>query len=220
MDTQEWQRIPFRPQVLRLISRLTSRVFLSKEMARDSQWLQIAEDYYVDSFVAVRMLRYWPPFLQPLAYWLSPQCRKLRNKFAMASELLRPLEESHLRRKRKALEAGLAMPEPQDTVGMMLDATEGQGIDIPCGQLFLTAASLHTTTELVTQTIFELAGKPHLIDALRQEVTSVVGGPGITKASLYQLKLMDSLLKEVQRLHPMDVCMCSHPVREPPDEST
>lgn len=79
--------------------------------------------------------------------------------------------------------------------------------------------AIHTTTELLTGTLLDLAQNNDFIDSLRREMIPVlkeqntVGngdaeGAGKTswkKNSLYKLKLLDSALKESQRLHTRDI---------------
>ena len=80
-------------------------------------------------------------------------------------------------------------------------------MDNVVNQLGLALAAIHTTTELVTHTMYNLIEHPEYIDCLRQEIRKVVGEGGWKKSSLYSLKLMDSVLKETQRLHMPDFGM-------------
>jgi hypothetical protein len=57
--------------------------------------------------------------------------------------------------------------------------------------------------------LYDLCGKEDLIQALRDEVITVIGEEqGWKKATLYKLKRMDSTLKESQRLKPIGIGMC------------
>ncbi|KAF5983389.1 gibberellin cluster-GA14-synthase [Fusarium bulbicola] len=59
------------------------------------------------------------------------------------------------------------------------------------------------TTDFFTQVMFDIAQNPELVELLREEVISMLGKQGWSKNSLYNLKLMDSVLKESQRLKPI-----------------
>lgn len=86
-------------------------------------------------------------------------------------------------------------------------------------QLALSVVAIHTTTELLTGTLLDLAQNGDYIDSLREEMIPVLEeqssvangdaeGTGKTswkKTSLYKLKLLDSALKESQRLHTRDI---------------
>jgi len=52
--------------------------------------------------------------------------------------------------------------------------------------------------------MFELAQHPEYIQPLREEVIEVLGKQGWKKTSLYNLKLMDSVLKECLRIRPIN----------------
>lgn len=56
---------------------------------------------------------------------------------------------------------------------------------------------------LITQTIFDLAQHQEIIEPLRKEIVTVLSESGWKKTSLYKLKLMDSVVKETQRLKPV-----------------
>ncbi|KAG6141279.1 hypothetical protein E4U28_003122 [Claviceps purpurea] len=53
--------------------------------------------------------------------------------------------------------------------------------------------------------MLDIACNPELVEPLRKEIISVLGVAGWSKHSLYQLKLMDSVLKESQRLKPIAI---------------
>ena len=188
-----------------MIARLSSRVFLGQEMARNEKWLNISKSYTVDSFIAIRMMREWPAALRPLIYQFSPECGRVREQVRTAGRLIWPLVEARRQSKRKALEAGLAPPKARDSIAWMDDLADGAECDVPCGQLILSVVALHTTTELLTQALFDLCRHPAIVQPLREEVISVVGDRPLNKATLYNLRLMDSFLKESQRLHVGDI---------------
>ncbi|KAG6000439.1 hypothetical protein E4U21_005463 [Claviceps maximensis] len=53
--------------------------------------------------------------------------------------------------------------------------------------------------------MLDIARHPELVEPLRKEVISVLGVSGWSKHSLYKLKLMDSVMKESQRLKPIAI---------------
>lgn len=86
-------------------------------------------------------------------------------------------------------------------------------------QLALSVVAIHTTTELLTGTLFDVAQNGDFIDSLREEMIHVLeeqdaegngnaegtGKRSWKKTSLYKLKLLDSTLKESQRMHTRDI---------------
>ena len=79
----------------------------------------------------------------------------------------------------------------------------GKPVDYVAAQLSLTVASIHATTEALTVALLDLVTYPETISLLRQEVIQVLSAGGWSKQALYNMKLMDSFLKESQRLHPV-----------------
>jgi cytochrome P450 len=67
-------------------------------------------------------------------------------------------------------------------------------------QLSLAMAALFTTTELFRQLLVEVARRPELVGALRSEVEEQIGAHGISVAALSGMVLLDSFMKETQRL--------------------
>ena len=64
-------------------------------------------------------------------------------------------------------------------------------------------AAIHTTTETTCQALLDICEYPDVADELRKEIVEVLSAEGWAKTSLYKLKLMDSFLKESQRMRPL-----------------
>jgi cytochrome P450 len=71
-------------------------------------------------------------------------------------------------------------------------------------QLALGAAAIHTTSQLITNVIFDLCARPEYLPELREEVKAVLAKHGgeWTIDSMNELKKMDSFIKESQRCSP------------------
>lgn len=81
-----------------------------------------------------------------------------------------------------------------------------QGYNPAIEQIKLTLTANHTTADLTQQVMLDIAANPHLFQPLREEIIRVLTTDGLKKASLYKLKLMDSVLKETQRMKPVMIC--------------
>jgi hypothetical protein len=84
----EWESVLIDEKVQLIIARLSSRVFLGKELCRNAQWLKIAEDYTVNMFIASQYLRVMPSLLRPMLHWFVPACRILRKQVRDARVLI------------------------------------------------------------------------------------------------------------------------------------
>lgn len=81
--------------------------------------------------------------------------------------------------------------------------------DLAQMQLTLSMAAIHTTTLSVADILSELAIRPNLVAELRAEIIYVLqkgsGGGGFQPSTheLYQMKLLDSVMRESQRVNPV-----------------
>ncbi|KAH7148225.1 cytochrome P450 [Dactylonectria macrodidyma] len=189
--------------VSQLVARLSSRVFLGKSLARNQRWLEIAIGYTHDSYSAAYELRQWPFFARPFVHWFLPKCRRLRQEVKDATELIMPEVEERKQVVAKALAAGTKPPKKADTIGWMYEISRGRDVNYVHGQLFLSFAAIHTTTETITGCLYDICAYPEIVPPLRDEIIQVLGENGWAKTSLYKLKLMDSFMKESQRRHAM-----------------
>lgn len=96
-----------------------------------------------------------------------------------------------------------------DAMQWMEDVAKGRPYDPAVSQMSFSLAAIHTTSDLLTQVIYDLCGKEDLVQALRDELIAVISEDGWKKQTLYKLKLMDSVLKESQRLKPIGLGVLS-----------
>ncbi|KAK5167155.1 uncharacterized protein LTR77_007885 [Saxophila tyrrhenica] len=202
-ESEEWQTQPLKEAILNLVARLSSRVFLGKDLCRDPAWLNISKNYTVDVFMAANLMRLVPGPLRPLLYWFIPTNTRLRREVRDARQLILPEVERRRKRAEDALEAGEKPPKTADTIGWMVEIAQARGraVDYVPAQLSLTMAAIHTTTETTTKCILQLCDTPEIVQPLREEVIQVLREEGWTKVALGKMRLLDSFLKEVQRTH-------------------
>ncbi len=201
----EWTDFGLLDVNLSLVARLSSRVFLGEKLCRDVEWLQITAQYPVTAFGAAYKLRLYPKFLRPLVHWFLPECQRLRRQYARARSMIEPVINQRLEEKRKALEEGLPVPTLDDAIEWAQEESKQFKYDPATFQLAMSNAAIHTTSDLLSQTILELLAHPELIQPLRDEIIEVLRIHGWTKTGLYNLKLMDSVLKETQRIKPIQM---------------
>lgn len=201
----EWTDFGLLDVNLSLVARLSSRVFLGEKLCRDVEWLQITAQYPVTAFGAAYKLRLYPKFLRPLVHWFLPECQRLRRQYARARSMIEPVINQRLEEKRKALEEGLPVPTLDDAIEWAQEESKQFKYDPATFQLAMSNAAIHTTSDLLSQTILELLAHPELIQPLRDEIIEVLRIHEWTKTGLYNLKLMDSVLKETQRIKPIQM---------------
>lgn len=160
-------------------------------------------NFAVHIFLALVKLQFFPAWLRPLGQYLVSDLSKLRQDTANAKNMLIPIIEERLQ--------GMECPgyrRSDDLIQWLLDALpEGEKRDYQAQaelQLILSAASIHTTNNLLVDCVYDLAANPAVAEELREEAMSVLEN-GVTdgwarKDSMAKLKKLDSFMKEVQRV--------------------
>ncbi|KAM6512152.1 hypothetical protein FSOLCH5_009871 [Fusarium solani] len=194
-----------RDKVLRLVARISSRVFLGPELCRNESWLRITRDYTVTGFFAGEDLRMWPEFVRPFVHWFLPGCRKLRADVKEARSMIDFVVEERRKRNQELVDAGQDVPEYNDAIAWFDKAAKGATYDRAAMQLSLSLAAIHTTTDLLTQVLTRISQNLEILKPLREEMTSVLREEGWSKTSLYKMKLLDSVIKESQRMKPTEI---------------
>ncbi|KAK1979832.1 cytochrome P450 [Colletotrichum cereale] len=202
-ESLEWHEVGLGETNLNVVSRLSSRVFLGPVICRNEAWLKITAMYTVDSFRAAETLRMVPKPLRRIVHWFMPECQRVRRHLAEARSIIQPVLDNRAREKCAAIEQGLPVPAYDDAIQWGEEESAKATYDPAVYQLALANAAIHTTSDLLTQLIIDISQRPELVVALRSEIIEVLGKEGWTKTSLYNLKLMDSVMKETQRLKPI-----------------
>lgn len=195
----EWQSRLLRADLLEIVARLSSRVFLGKDLCRNERWLEITKNYTVDSFLAANLLRLCPSIVRPLVYWVIPTCTRLRKEVRDARKLIMPEVEERRKRAEALIASGEKPPKAADAISWMVEVARGRSVDYVGAQLALSMAAIHTTSETTINAVLELCENPEIVPMLRKEMIEVLSKNGWSKVSLYKMKLLDSFLKEVQR---------------------
>ncbi|GLI74942.1 hypothetical protein PoHVEF18_003191 [Penicillium ochrochloron] len=201
----EWHNLTLKPSVLKVIAQLSSRVFLGEKVCRDPDWLKVMVNYTVDAMMASEVIRTWPPFLRPVVAPFLKSYRNIKSELDQAKNNINPVLEERRREKKTALISGKPIPYRNDAMEWMEQTANGRPYDQTAMQLTLSVLSIHTTSDMTTQAIFDLCGREELVQELQKKIISVLSQEGWKKAALYKLQLMDSFLKESQRMKPSNI---------------
>ncbi|KAL0932251.1 cytochrome p450 monooxygenase [Colletotrichum truncatum] len=204
-ESKEWHAINMRSTILHFIARISSRVFLGDELCRNEEWLTITKEYTMNGFASGDRLREWPAFMRPIVHWFIPGCQRLRSQIIEAARIIKPVIEKRRALKAAAIAEGRSPPEFNDAIDWFEQASKGKYYDPAISQLFLSTVAIHTTTDLLGQVLVDLWRNPEIIEDLRKEITDVLREGGWKKTSLYSMKLLDSVIKESQRMKPLQL---------------
>ncbi len=194
----------FQPFALRAIARISGRAFVGPSINQREEWLDTSINYAIHVFVAVVKLQFFPEWSRPFAQHLVSELRLIKKDIATATSMLKPVIEERLRN--ISMSASSCEGPPDDLIQWLVEALpEEEKTDYEAQarvQLILAAASIHTTTNLLTDCIYDLAARPELQEVLRAEAYQIleVEEGWARKDSMARLKLLDSFMKETQRL--------------------
>ncbi|KAK7058652.1 hypothetical protein VNI00_002288 [Paramarasmius palmivorus] len=193
----DWIQATALDKVLDIVVRASNRLYVGLPLCRNPEWMALNTCFATGVFGAAQTTNLFPTFLQPIVHWwVSPRSKA----FATASKILRPTIIERLERL-KIGEEGTESSD--DLLGWLIKATNGKKErlnpdDLILRMLFFNMASIHTTA--LTHALFQLAPRPELVKLLRDEVEPVIQADGWTKAAMGKLRMMDSFLKETQRV--------------------
>jgi cytochrome P450 len=208
-DGKEWHDVVVRRGIsLPLVARLSTLAFMGRESCYDREWIDIVIDFTVNIMLATVALHAWPRWLRPLANYFIPECRVLRAQERRARDIIE--EKLAARRKFRDKEADLGSgreTQPSNALDWFHSQHQRLGGQyLPAEtQLMLSFGAIHTTADLLTQVVLDLALHRDLMEPLRREIVEALDGRPIDKAATQKMKLLDSVMKETQRLKPMQI---------------
>jgi cytochrome P450 len=102
---------------------------------------------------------------------------------------------------------GQESPTYYDALAWTLESPAGNEFEPGDVQLALAMAALFTTTEVFRQVLIEIARRPEYVEPLREEIRGAMVDGKIGGASLVNMQLLDSFMKESQRqIPPLGKC--------------
>lgn len=191
------------PHVLDIVARMSSRMFLGEELCRNPEWLECTKMYTVLGFSAKDKLNEYPPWMRPLMNRILPGCRDIRQLSARARKVVAPVIHKRQTAREEAIRSGNPIPRFEDAIDWFDQEGADAKLDPATLQLMLSWVAIHTTTDLLTETLFQLAQRPQLVEELRKEISEALSTDGWKKQTLYNMKLLDSVIKESQRMRPI-----------------
>ncbi|KAI0194619.1 cytochrome P450 [Astrocystis sublimbata] len=199
----DWTPFKIQPFMIRAVSRLSGRAFVGSALSRSEEWMDVSVNFAITAFIAVTKLQFFPPWMRPAAQYLVSELRTIKKDLAKAQAMLEPLIEERL----ADAENMQGADKPDDFMQWFSDALpeeEKRDFFIQTKmQLLLSASSIHTTSNLSTDCIYDLAVHQEMQEILREEAIEVFEseqGAWERKDSIAKLKKMDSFIKESQRL--------------------
>ncbi|KAI1490402.1 cytochrome P450 [Biscogniauxia mediterranea] len=215
-ESQEWRELALRPAMLDIVARMSSRVFLGEEICQNKEWLDITKEFTVNFTGALFELTAYPVPLRRFVHWFLPLCKGLRATNARAKEIIAPVIAKRAEIRRAAQAAGQEVPFFNDALDWLDQEAKALGTDYSpdAAQLVLSFVAIHTSSDLLGQVILDIAQHPEIVPEVREEIVRELRANGWKKTSLYNMKLLDSIMKESQRRKPIGMAIIRRSVTE------
>jgi cytochrome P450 len=201
-ECRDWMSVKLQPFIVRAVARMSGHAFVGPELSRNEEWMDTSINYAVHVFLAAAQLQFFPDWMRPAAQYLVPHLRYVSRDIAAAERMVQPVLEQRVR---DMDTPGFHAQKPDDFCQWLLESLpQEEKADVRVQahlQLIVSAAAIHTTSNLAVDCLLDLAAHPDAQEELRQEVYEVLEREDgwAKKESMSKLKKMDSFIKEVQR---------------------
>lgn len=218
-DSGDWTSFDTYDLISKIVSRVTAFALVGPELCRNKEWLELSIHTTFTIFGAAYAIRdNYSPHWRWLARYQNDAPKQLRSMRAKATELLRPiyaerLDTAKMNQKGAAHQVDGSSSKFADTVYWLLGNKQADRSlsAIADQELFLTTASVHTTSGTLNSVLFDWLTQPDCqadIIAEAQHVLAEVddsaeGQPQWNMQQVARLRKLDSFMKESIRLHPI-----------------
>ncbi|KAF3480659.1 P450 monooxygenase No.2 [Arthroderma uncinatum] len=217
-DLDEFKVVSVYDIVLRIVARISARVFIGEPACRNEEWLSTSIHYTENVFTTVMILRRLPKFTHTFVAPFLPSYWRLHANLNTAKKFIGPIVLQR-RKEQASRKDDPSYEKPNDMLQWMMDAAnenDGQPHKLAHRQLLLSLASIHTTTMSTAHSLYDLCAHPEYFDELLQEAYDVVKEDGgWKKTTLNKMRKLDSFLKESQRVNPPSLLAFNRIVQTP-----
>ncbi|KAG9308952.1 cytochrome P450 [Chiua virens] len=202
LKDNEWKAVPALNTVQQIVARATNRIFVGLPVCRNPDFIDLNIQHTVDVITGSLAIGFFPEFLKPVAARFITNVPKNTRRGAAH---LRPIVEE---RRKYLNEYGSDWTEkPNDLLSWLMDEA---GSDISAEILtdYVLAtnfAAIHTTSNVFTLALYNLAANPQYARPLREEVETVLEKEEWSRMSLGKMHKMDSFFKETIRMESINV---------------
>ncbi|KAK1225930.1 hypothetical protein PQX77_011129 [Marasmius sp. AFHP31] len=197
--TDDWVEVPTLQKALNIVSRTSNRLFVGASLCRNKEWLSLNIRYTVDLMIALAKVSVFPRFLHPLVAWYTSP---YKQSIKVALKIMEPLIHERVAKFRAGSEdleddmlTWLIQSAPKDELDRWLTPEE-----LGSKLLAVNFVSIHSTSQAFTHGLINLVLHPEYIEPLRREIEACIEEDGWSKAAMGKMRMLDSFLKESQRV--------------------
>ncbi|KAM4059004.1 cytochrome p450 [Hirsutella rhossiliensis] len=208
--SSDWMAVPCFPMALKVIARLTTKSLFGEPLCRDPVFLDLCCEVGDSVPRVALLLRCIPAFARPYLAKFLRAPRRVKHLQNVILDEIKSRRDSRIKNPmRDLLDFSINWVDEQQK-----DPWEDWHItDMMTNTVF---AALHTSSQLVVHTIFELAARPEYVAPLREEIKErfATHGEG-SKEAIDSMHKMDSFIKETQRFNALDASALARLVLKP-----
>ncbi|RAL64941.1 hypothetical protein DID88_001532 [Monilinia fructigena] len=171
----KWVMIRPYHSILRLVSRISARIFLGLPLCRNEEWLEISTEFTENVFVSLVVLRLFPMWTHGILGFLLPSLWRGASYIRRAKKLLVP----EIIRRREQREAD---PKQSNNLlsWMMEIATpdESDPSDLAHLEVVMSLASIHTSQMNAVHVLYDLAARSEYLETSQDEILEVIQEDG------------------------------------------
>lgn len=198
----DWHKLKLKDTVATLIAQISGRAFLGHDFCREKAYREVMVAYSHQVIVAARELHTWPKLLRHIAVRVLPSCKKLQRILQEARRHLEPIVAERHAIISASKSDGTSANKGLCALDWLEQVAKDRRYDPVAIQICLSFVGMDTTSDLLYHVISDLSKDQELVEALRDEIRTAFDGQPMNKQELQKLKLMDSAIKESQRLRP------------------
>ncbi|KID72291.1 Cytochrome P450 monooxygenase ltmP [Metarhizium brunneum] len=213
MQDDSWVAVNPYEMVLHLATRAAARVFVGEPTCRDEIFLQTTASYSRNVFESISTSRRFGSLLTSFFGTWVPEVREARDQLQYIQQLL----GTEVKRRRES-----PNEEHDDFLQWCMDLARTEEESQPEALAhrtlgILSMAVVHTTAMASTHLIFDMIADKDLTNSLRKEQAAVLkeGWMSISQQSMLDMKHLDSLMRESQRINPVGEFTFRRLVRKP-----
>ncbi|KAI3317088.1 cytochrome P450 [Xylariaceae sp. AK1471] len=207
----EWQTVPAYLFLCGVVARTVSYALVGPTLCRNPQWQRIVIEATYAVFGAAHAIRQqYTPRWRWLARWKNSTQSQLKQIRIQAAELLKPIYNERREAVEHTSRSRTSSTPFQDTVYWLLGRkpTDKSLAGIVDQELFLSMASIHTTSGSLNSFLFDWLAHPEYHEDIKAEVketlAKVQSSDGKwTLQHVAMMKKLDSFIKESSRVNPI-----------------
>ncbi|KAJ6595156.1 cytochrome P450 [Mycena vulgaris] len=207
----QWKQVGVFDSLTRTVGRVSSRVFVGKELCSNMEYVMSASDFARAVSVSGYVLHMFPKFMRPAISWLATMPNRRHSGIAMKH--LQPLIAQRITDMRaKAADPIYPWEEPDDFITWMVRESfkrdtehETSVYHLSYRIVLLNFGGITTTSIMVVNAVLDIWSAPNaekVIAALREEAERVLQEHHgeWSKAAIAKLHRLDSAIRESARV--------------------